>query len=198
MSGFRRLDPEEWEAFVLASDTGGWVTREQGERLRDAAGAVAALEARHRDLESELAAAVEAGFRRGLQAAEAQIAELVAEVAAERSRMVTRAARAALEVAEAFVGQRMAQDPELAAAAIGAAVSEPAGRAPTRLLVSPHAVAAVERALDHRVPVAADNRLSIGDAVIEYGDGKVDRRLASVLAGWSADVTAYIAGADDD
>lgn len=95
---------------------------------------------------------------------------------------------AALEIAEAIVGRELQTGTGSATTALARALNLPDEVEPTRIRLCPSDLEHIQRAVDGgdvELPagtvLAADPRLTPGDAVTEYQDGTLDARIGTAL-----------------
>lgn len=183
---------EDWVRWTLGAGVLGWVSEER-------AGVALGLEAKIRLLTEEVArldevvaAARDEGLAAGRAEAADEVGEVIAELRGLAPRLLRRATDAALDVAGALVADAYRAEPERARAALATLLSEPGAERAERIRVAECLVGAVRGFVSGAIPVEGDSRLPIGDVVIETPDGKLERRVSSVLADWAPIVAEFI------
>lgn len=187
---WREASPAEARALEAAAP-GAWVRVADAAELVSLEETIAALERRKANLEAEISDAVSEARERGRSEGANEARCAVETLVASGAVLADRAARAAIEVAEALVGETLEREPAPAVRAlVQRGLDADRARTVRRVRVAPAHVGAVRTLLD--VHVDSDPGLSAGDVAVEYPDGQRVQRLTELLAAMLPAVRAHL------
>lgn len=190
--GWIRADAEPAESWVLASSVVGWVARAKVEVAEQLLADLQRLEKQRDALAEELAAERLSAREQGVAEATRDVAAVVDELRAERRRLVSAAAEAAIQIAVGIVGDAVAGEPPALESWVSRALGESAALEGVTIEVAPSMVDLVTPLVAN--PVRAGVGLGPTDARVLMPDGKREFRLSAVLAQLRPGIEAALEG----
>lgn len=181
-------DQDGWEL-----SRAGWVSDALLDERSELQRQVEALRTEHDRLAAEIDAARalgrEEGLRRGFAELRALIAELDSDSERRQEALLDDAVAAAIAAARALVTDAVEGDRKLVGDLVRQALEMRPEHTPLRVRVHAEDLDAARNSTGRDgLSVEADPTLSPGDVIVEYGDGRVDCRLETLLAGFSDDL----------
>ncbi len=188
MNNGAESDQEGWEL-----SRAGWISDALIDERNDLQRRVDALRAQHDHLAAEIEAARALGREEGLRRGFAELKAVIAEVAQNgrqrQEALLDNTVTATIAAARALVAEAVEADRELVGRLVRQAIEMRPEHTPIRVRVHVNDLAAARASVERgNLPVEADPTLGAGDVVVEYGDGRVDCRLVTLLSGFSDDL----------